>query len=180
MEISGERLGAKAAMARLHSLFTSSGGSGGHSGSNNGSGGKLIVVCLVDELDFLMKSDSVVYNLFDWPQYCSPKASLIVVGISNMMDLPARFSTRVASRLQAGYQHLIFAPYRHEQIEEIMKSRLQGLDIFTQEGLNYVARKSASSGDLRAALKICQRSIEIFRDSLDSSVRQAGASIVST
>ena len=172
MEITGERLGAKTAQVRLDNLFrmTDNRSVRGLEDQEN----KTIILCLVDELDFLMKSDSVVYNLFDWPQYSSNHACLIVVGISNMMDLPARFSTRVASRLKSGLESLVFAPYTHKQIEEIINTRLEGLEIFDKMGLEYLARKSASSGDLRAALKVCQRSIEIFRDSLSSELRRAG------
>jgi len=64
---------------------------------------------------------------------------------------------------------MIFGTYSFEQIENILKNRLKALnlpdEIFADKTMELLARKaSAVAGDLRAALKICQRSIEIFRE----------------
>jgi Cdc6-like AAA superfamily ATPase len=81
------------------------------------------------------------------------------------MDLPERLSTRVASRLTI--ERMIFGPYSFEQVQNILTNRLKelNLSIFDYNMMELLARKaSAVAGDLRAALKICQRSIEIFRE----------------
>lgn len=44
------------------------------------------------------------------------------------------------------------------QVEEILLARLGDLDVFEAVGLKLLARKAVNAaGDLRAALKICQR-----------------------
>jgi hypothetical protein len=51
------------------------------------------LVCLVDEMDFLITTDeSVVYNFFNWA--VMPGSGLLLVGVSNIMDLPERLSGR--------------------------------------------------------------------------------------
>lgn len=56
-----------------------------------------VTVLLVDEIDYLVnKSQAVVYQLFDWPLLRTSK--LILLTISNTMDLPERLMPRVASR----------------------------------------------------------------------------------
>ena len=183
--VSGEKCGPKSALTKLQSLFSdhvsnSSSSSSSSSLHNSSYTGKTTIVCLVDELDFLMvKNDSVVYNLFDWPQSANPKACLIVVGIANMMDLPERFSSRVASRLKSGLDRIVFAPYSHEHINTILKNRLEGLSVFDEKVMEFAARRSAATaGDLRTALKICQRSIDIRRAGLTDVQRADGTNKV--
>lgn len=58
-----------------------------------------VTVCLMDEIDFLMTRDeNVIYSFFDWP--LTRQSRLIVVGVSNVMDLPERLSTRSGNRRQ--------------------------------------------------------------------------------
>lgn len=117
-------------------------------------------VLLVDELDILCnKRQDVVYNLLNWPNLNS--ARLIVVTIANTMDLPERILMgKVTSRL--GLTRLTFQPYSHKQLQEIVASRLSGLNSFNSDAIQLVARKVAAlSGDARRALDICRRSSEI-------------------
>lgn len=150
--ISGERVSAKTALQRLSDYFSI---------SNNKklvNGASIVTVCLLDELDFLVSgSESVVYNLFDWPQL--QNSSLIVVGIANTMDLPERLSNRVRSRMGGDQTNrMIFQPYTHEQVREILTARLIDLQVLGDKELQLLSRKAVNAaGDLRAALKICQR-----------------------
>ncbi|XP_068215174.1 origin recognition complex subunit 1 isoform X2 [Palaemon carinicauda] len=115
---------------------------------------------LVDELDLLWtRKQDVMYNLFDWP--CRPGSKLIVVAIANTMDLPERIMmNRVSSRL--GLTRMTFQPYTHKQLQEIVLSRLLGIDAFDPDAVQLVARKVAAvSGDARRALDICRRATEI-------------------
>ena len=114
------------------------------------------VVLLVDELDLLCtKKQTIVYHLFDWPN--KPFSNLVVVAIANAMDLPERvLETRVASRL--GLTRLTFQPYTHQELQEILLSRLEGTTAFDSDAVQLVARKVAAvSGDARRALDICRR-----------------------
>jgi Cdc6-like AAA superfamily ATPase len=123
-------------------------------------------ICLLDELDFLITAnESVIYNLLEWSQ--SPHSGLILIGIANTMDLPDRLNKKSQSRMGAGnFQRISFRPYTFDQILQILTKRLENLNgIFENKILELVARKAAAcSGDLRSALKICQRAIELHRD----------------
>merc|ERR1719369_2463242 len=117
-------------------------------------------IFLVDELDMLCnRKQSVLYNIFDWPS--KPHGKLIVIAIANTMDLPERVMiNRVSSRL--GLTRQTFQPYNHTQLQTIVASRLEGLQVFQPEAIQLVARKVASlSGDARRALDICRRATEM-------------------
>lgn len=67
---------------------------------------------------------------------------------------------RVASRI--GLTRLTFSPYTHQQLQEIVTTRLSGLSVFDKDAIQLVSRKVASlSGDARRALDICRRATEI-------------------
>jgi origin recognition complex subunit 1 len=98
------------------------------------------IVCLLDELDYLVtKNESIVYNFFDWPQ--QQNSGLIVVGIANTMDLPERLNKRSLSRL--GGQQLMriaFKAYTYEQINAILADRLKHLEgVFEAKSLQLTA-----------------------------------------
>ncbi|KAJ2807708.1 Origin recognition complex, subunit 1 [Coemansia guatemalensis] len=117
-------------------------------------------VVLVDELDLLVtKSQSIMYNFFDWPH--RPHARLIVIAIANTMDLPERMLYhKVSSRL--GLTRINFQPYSHHQLMTIVQSRLEGCIAFDADAIELCARKiSAVSGDARRALDVCRRAVEM-------------------
>ena len=105
------------------------------------------------------RKQSVLYNIFDWPS--KPEGKLIIIAIANTMDLPERVMMgRVSSRL--GLTRQTFQPYTHAQLQTIVASRLEGLEVFQQDAVQLVARKVASlSGDARRALDICRRAAEM-------------------
>jgi hypothetical protein len=82
---------------------------------------------------------------------------------------------RLNSRTEASIERTIFRPYNYEQILEILSRRLADLrlDALDDKLRQMIARKAASvAGDLRAALKICQRTIELYRDAVNERRRQ--------
>ena len=126
---------------------------------------------MLDELDYLVTSkQSVIYNLFEWAT--RPTSHMVVVGISNTMDLPERLLPRVESRLNI--RRVNFLPYSHEDIHAIISDRLGSLDAFGASsadgdadaddhyGVTLVSRKVASvSGDVRRALEICRLAAQV-------------------
>ncbi|KAL8534051.1 hypothetical protein ACS0TY_010173 [Phlomoides rotata] len=116
-------------------------------------------ILLIDELDLLVtRNQSVLYNILDWPT--KPNSKLIVIGISNTMDLPEKLLPRISSRM--GIQRLCFGPYNYQQLQEIISSRLKGIDVFEKIAVEYASKKVAAvSGDARRALEICRRAAEI-------------------
>jgi len=112
-------------------------------------------IFLIDELDMLCKKkQTVLYNIFEWPS--RPQGKVIIIAIANTMDLPERdMDMRVISRL--GFNRLHFEPYTQLQLQEIVTSRLDGLDVFQKDEIQLVSRKVAGlSGDARRALDICR------------------------
>ncbi|CAN6596422.1 hypothetical protein TRVA0_001S02740 [Trichomonascus vanleenenianus] len=123
---------------------------------------RIPIVVLMDELDQLVtRNQGVMYNFFNWPTF--QHARLIVVAVANTMDLPERMlSNKISSRL--GLTRIQFPGYTHNQLREIIASRLQGIpgNIVERDAMEFAARKIASvSGDARRALDICRRSVEI-------------------
>ncbi|CAK0827379.1 unnamed protein product [Prorocentrum cordatum] len=120
------------------------------------------VVLLIDEIDHLVtKNQAVLYRLFDWLSL--PRPGLVLVTISNTMDLPERLLPRVASRF--GVVRVDFEPYKKDQIQEILRQRLRAhaaADAFHADALRLCsARVAAGSGDIRKALQICRRAVEV-------------------
>jgi len=121
-----------------------------------------VIVLLIDEVDCLVtQSQAVLYKVFDW--LGMPKARLVLAAISNTMDLPERLLPRVASRFHI--ERVDFSPYNKSQLYEILCSRLKGqgaLDAFGDVVLRLcAARVAAATGDIRKALQVCRRAVEI-------------------
>ena len=122
-------------------------------------------VVLMDELDQLVtRTQSVMYNFFNWPGLRHSR--LIVLAVANTMDLPERtLSNKISSRL--GLTRVLFPGYTHEQLMEIVRSRLEGAPggrnaIVDGDAVQFAARKVAAvSGDARRCLDICRRAVEI-------------------
>ncbi|KAL1547672.1 Origin recognition complex, subunit 1 [Salvia divinorum] len=116
-------------------------------------------ILLIDELDLLVtRNQAVLYNILDWPT--RPNSKLIVIGIANTMDLPEKLLPRISSRM--GIQRLCFGPYNFQQLQEIISSRLKGIDTFEKVAIEFASRKVAAvSGDARRALEICRRAAEV-------------------
>lgn len=119
-------------------------------------------VVLMDELDQLVtKNQSVMYNFFNWPGLRHSR--LIVLAVANTMDLPERtLSNKISSRL--GLTRILFPGYTHEQLQEIIRSRLETVpdNIVDPDAIQFASRKVAAvSGDARRALDICRRAVEI-------------------
>ncbi|KAK6164149.1 hypothetical protein DH2020_001013 [Rehmannia glutinosa] len=148
--LSGHRVGWKKALHFLNERF-----------SDENKRGKDMRPCilLIDELDLLVtRNQSVLYNILDWPT--KPNSKLIVIGIANTMDLPEKLLPRISSRM--GIQRLCFGPYNYQQLQEIITSRLKGIDAFEKPAIEFASRKVAAvSGDARRALEICRRAAEL-------------------
>ncbi|PRP83983.1 hypothetical protein PROFUN_08667 [Planoprotostelium fungivorum] len=147
----GKRESASAAIQKLNKLFASK--------AKAPKQPPLPIILLIDEMDLLVtKSNSVLYNLFEWPT--RKFVSLTVIGISNTLNLPELMTPRVSSRL--GLEKIIFHPYRRDQLVEIIRARVQAVDIFEEQATLLVAAKVASvSGDARRALELCRRASSI-------------------
>ncbi|PIA55282.1 hypothetical protein AQUCO_00800181v1 [Aquilegia coerulea] len=110
-------------------------------------------VLLIDELDLLVtRNQSILDNILDWPT--KPHSKLVVIGITNTMDLPEKLLPRISSRM--GIQRLCFGPHNYQQLQEIISSRLKGIDAFEKQAVEFASRKYA-----RRALEICRHAAEV-------------------
>lgn len=62
-----------------------------------------------------------------------------ITGIANTMDLPEKLLPRISSRM--GIQRLCFGPYNYQQLQEIISSRLKGIDAFEKQAIEFASRK---------------------------------------
>lgn len=127
--------------------------------SNN----KKMLLLVLDEIDQLIsKKQTILYTLFEWPSKF--QSNIILIGIANSLDLIDRLSRLNRNSLLTP-QLMHFQPYTKQQIIDIFQQRLIDggvLDIFTIGTLQVLAAKiSAISGDLRYALDIGRRVIEL-------------------
>ncbi|KAI3888134.1 hypothetical protein MKX03_037545 [Papaver bracteatum] len=148
-KLSGHRVSWKKALSLLNEKFS----------DDNEVRNSQPCVLLIDELDLLVtRNQSVLYNILDWPT--KPHSKLVVIGIANTMDLPEKLLPRISSRM--GIQRLCFSPYTYQQLREIISSRIEGIEAFDKQAIEFASRKVAAiSGDARRALEICRRAAEI-------------------
>ncbi|ESO99244.1 hypothetical protein LOTGIDRAFT_176503, partial [Lottia gigantea] len=127
---------------------------------------KSSIILVLDEIDQLdSKSQEVLYTIFEWPTL--PNSKLILIGIANALDLTDRILPRLQAQPKCKPQLLNFAPYSREQIATVIQDRLKkledsGMCVMEASAIQFCARKvSAVAGDMRKALDVCRRSVEL-------------------
>lgn len=122
---------------------------------------RLLVLDEIDQLD--SKNQKVLYTIFEWP--LKPDNKIVLIGIANALDFTDRTLPRLQSHLTIKPKLMYFAPYTKQQIIEIFNERLKSscvADVFPPAALQMLAAKvSAVSGDVRRALDISRRAIEL-------------------
>lgn len=131
---------------------------------------KKMMLLLLDEIDQLAgNKQSVLYSIFEWPAMTNSK--IVLIGIANALDLTDRLLTRLNTKCELKPKLLHFPSYTKEQIIDIFKSRLEdagAMEIFAPNTIQFLAAKvSAVSGDIRRALDIGRRVIEIAANKKD-------------
>ncbi|EUB63737.1 Cell division control protein [Echinococcus granulosus] len=130
---------------------------------------RLPLIVVLDEVDQLAsRCQEVFYTVFGWPKSLKD-AHLILVGIANVLDLTERLLSGLQARLLRPV-HVAFSPYSMDQIVEIISSRLVSASGEVSQpalddlAVQFCAKKvAASSGDVRIALAICRRALELAR-----------------
>ncbi|KAH7649370.1 ORC CDC6 like AAA+ ATpase [Cryptosporidium bovis] len=112
---------------------------------------------------------SLLYTLFDWPFQKNSK--LVIIAISNTMDLPEKLIPRCTSR--CGYARINFSPFSVNDMIKILESRLGILNenedgnnksVFCSKAIEFCARRIAQqSSDVRRALQVLHRALEICK-----------------
>ncbi len=136
-----------------------------------------VTVLLLDEIDYIMTDrQTVLYNFFDWPMRCCSKARLVVIGISNTINLPERMLPRVQSRL--GSCRCFFQSYNVEATQLILETRLgikenNERSIFTRDAIKFAARKNSNyTGDIRKGFQMCKFAAQSVIDEINSGKRE--------
>ncbi|CAG4968212.1 unnamed protein product [Colias eurytheme] len=127
-----------------------------------------MILLVLDEIDQLdSKRQSVLYTIFEWPAL--PDSRIVLIGIANALDLTERTLPRLQARCSLRPLTLHFAPYTKQQIINIFTKVLANQDktnVFSPPALQMLAAKIAAvSGDMRRALDIGRRVIEVAKRS---------------
>ena len=117
------------------------------------------IVLIIDEIDILINnSQNLLYNIFNWTTYEYSK--LIVISISNTLDLPNRLFPKIKSRM--GNNKIMFKPYNKEELRIIIKDRGIDLQCFSEDAIRLSCVKVAAiNGDLRRIFQILARAKQI-------------------
>ena len=117
------------------------------------------IVLIIDEIDILINyTQNLLYNIFNWTTYEYSK--LIVISISNTLDLPNRLFPKIKSRM--GNNKIMFKPYNKEELRIIIKDRGIDLQLFSEDALRLSCVKVAAiNGDLRRIFQILARARQI-------------------
>jgi origin recognition complex subunit 1 len=113
-----------------------------------------VVVVLVDEVDYLVtKKQRLMYDIFDWPARAIYGRRLVVIGVSNTVNLPERLHPRVQSRIT---KRCFFKAYAEKEISDIVRAKVSqaspGYKVFTDDAITFVSKKTAATGgDIRKA-----------------------------
>lgn len=123
---------------------------------------KKMILLVLDEIDQLVqRGQEVLYTLFEWPSL--PGSKVVLIGIANSLDFTDRFLPRLQTHLCGCHPQLLqFRPYTKDEITSILLHRLGDSGIIDPKAIEFCARKvSAVFGDLRKALDLCRRAVEL-------------------
>ncbi|KAH8815032.1 P-loop containing nucleoside triphosphate hydrolase protein [Xylogone sp. PMI_703] len=125
----------------------------------------------LDEIDHILTLDlEMMYKLIEWSLQKSSR--LILIGISNALDLTDRYLPRLKAR-NLKPELLPFLPYSASQIKTIIITRLKSLMPVDSATPDYVPflhpaaielcsrTVSRQTGDLRKAFDICRRALDL-------------------
>ena len=117
------------------------------------------ILLIIDEIDILINSSqNLLYNIFNWTTYDYSK--LIVISISNTLDLPNRLLPKIRSRM--GNNTVMFKPYNKDELRIIIEDRGIDLNLFSSDAIRLSCVKVAAiNGDLRRVFKILAKAKEI-------------------
>ena len=112
------------------------------------------------------RDQTVLYTLFELPALTGSR--LILIGLANALDLTDRALIRLQSRVQFKPVLLNFPPYSKQDIATILSQRIREAvndqvgDVIAPSALQYIGGKiSSSSGDLRKAIDVCRRAVDL-------------------
>lgn len=149
--------------------------------------GSRTLLVVLDEIDQLLSIDlQTLYTLFSIALQKHPQPSnLILIGIANALDLTDRFLPRLkAHNLRP--QLLPFLPYRGPEVASVLSSRARSLlppdttassdftPLIVPAAVQLISKKvAAQTGDVRKALDITQRAIDLVENETRSRLQSS-------
>lgn len=128
-------------------------------------------IVVLDELDHVMTKDQeVLFRIFQWA--FMDTSNLILIGIANALDLTDRFLPRLRANSLTP-QVLPFSPYTASEIQTVLENKLRDLTgqsdgdlpLMQPSAISLIAKKVAAyTGDIRKAMDICRRAIEMVEE----------------
>lgn len=111
-------------------------------------------IIILDEIDQFINDQKFLYNMLEWLWV---GAKLILVLISNVIDLTVKLDAKLQSRLK--FETIIFKPYLYAQVEEIIYYKYPYIrTILQKDAVTFVAKKIANiNSDIRLLEKIYAR-----------------------
>ncbi|KAF7488771.1 Cell division control protein 6 -like protein [Sarcoptes scabiei] len=125
---------------------------------------KHMTVLFLDEIDQLKdKNQETLQKIFKLPLLLNEK--IILIGVANALDFTAKLSFLKFNNDR--FSEIRFLPYNKKQIVQIIENRLKLSNnenlLIDSMAIEFCARKIASSsGDIRKALDVCRRAIELI------------------
>lgn len=131
------------------------------------------ILMVLDEIDQLSsKNQSILYQIFEWP--IIPQSNIVVIGIANSLDLTDRLLPMLKTKVSLQPELLNFPPYTKTELASIISHRLEKAgvkDIFPTNAIQLLSAKIASTrGDIRFALDVTRRVIELADDKIDKKI----------
>jgi AAA lid domain len=116
------------------------------------------------------KGQEVLYDMFDLPLLSMEKKNgrqLLMIGVSNMLNLPDKLHPRVQSRI--GSARVFFRSYSVDETKAILLSKVKSAspnyEVFHSDAILYASKKTAAmSGDIRKAFQMCKQAAELVRE----------------
>jgi len=118
---------------------------------------KYQIIMVLDEIDQLNKN--VITNIYSWTNL--KRSSLILIGIANDINLIQSLSLKSRTGIKPILVN--FDAYNKQQIQDIIKDRLGDdySEVFDPKAIEFVAGKCAMLGDIRKALQLCTRALDV-------------------
>jgi len=115
---------------------------------------------IMDEIDQI-KSIDVLCKVYSWPNI--PHTKVILIGIANELTLTEKLPKLNSSLNKITPKVIRFDAYTKNQIISIINSRLKPRYhfLFDPKAIEYIAAKSTISGDIRKALDVCIKSLDV-------------------
>ncbi len=111
-------------------------------------------IIILDEIDQFINDQNFLYNMLEW---LSIGSKLILVFISNIIDLTLKLDSKLQSRLK--YSTIIFKPYSYLEVQDIIFIKYPDIRTFVQkDAITFVAKKIANiNSDIRLLEKMYAR-----------------------